>query len=96
MESLEIKVVFRVSSKCYVIILLPLLFLRFFYLLSLQTQAKAIKRLLCERAPLALIMWQLCIALAAKVLRVETDPTGTSATSPSEGRYCTLKPLGTT
>lgn len=48
------------------------------------------------RAPLALIMWQLCIALAAKVLRVETDPTGTSATSPSEGRYCTLKPLGTT
>lgn len=47
-ESLEIKVVFRESSKCYVIILLPLLFLRFFYLLSLQTQARAIKPLLCQ------------------------------------------------
>lgn len=37
-ECLEIKVAFSVSSKSYVIILWPLLFLRFFCLLSLQTQ----------------------------------------------------------
>lgn len=38
-ESLEVKVVFSVSSKPDVIILLPILFLRFFCLLGLQTQA---------------------------------------------------------
>lgn len=37
------------SSKHHVMILLPLLFLRPFCLLGLQTQAKAIKSLLCER-----------------------------------------------
>lgn len=48
-ENLEIKMVFSMSSKQHVMILLPLLFLRSFCLLSFQTQARAIKSLLCER-----------------------------------------------
>lgn len=48
-ENLEIKMVFSMSSKHHVMILLSLLFLRSFCLLSFQTQARAIKSLLCER-----------------------------------------------
>lgn len=63
-ENLEIKMVFSMSSKHHVMILLPLLFLRSFCLLSFQTQARAIKSLLCER-----LSHTFCASCAVQIVR---------------------------
>lgn len=66
-ESLEIKVVFSVSSKRYVIILLPLLFLRFLF--AWLTNPSQSHKITFMPAPFTHIMYQLHISINAQSAR---------------------------